>query len=139
MNPPIVLSHPSSSSQIHDYLQIKFTIHYSRVVKTMVPWYPWYLGRFQNFRKIEKIHFLRQKNMMENKHFNSWSSVLDCNVVLNMFHIYFIGFVWSSLSISPWIPCRKVNNKKLGVRKKRMFLRPCMFVAREIKQKLRLI
>ena len=28
---------------------------WSRVVKTMVPWYPWYLGRFQNCRKIEKI------------------------------------------------------------------------------------
>ena len=41
-----------------------------------------------------------------------------------MLHTYFIGFVWSSLSISLWKSCRKVNNVKTGVRKIQAFLRP---------------
>ena len=49
-------------------------------------------------------------------------AVLNDIVILKIFHTYLISFVWS------WKPCRKVNNVKLGARKNRMFLQPCIKV-----------
>ena len=37
-----------------------------RVVKTRVPWHPWYLGRFEKCRKNWKIFKLCNKNMIKN-------------------------------------------------------------------------
>ena len=48
---------------------------------------------------------------MEINIFINWSIFLKDIVFFLMFDTYFIGIVWSSLSISSWKPCRKVNNK----------------------------
>ena len=38
-----------------------------KVVKNLVQWYPWYLGRFKDCRKTRKIFTLRLKNMIQNQ------------------------------------------------------------------------
>ena len=44
---------------------------FNRVVKTMVPWHPWYLKRFQNCRKNRNKYKFRCKNIMQN-HYLLW-------------------------------------------------------------------
>ena len=61
---------------------------------------------------------------MEITIFNVYSILLNDIDNFNMFHIYFIGFGCSSISISLWEPCRKVNNEKSGVRKVHAFYDP---------------
>ena len=65
-------SHSRSSLKYPGILFIqncsKFKQHsqFCRVIKSMVSWYVWYKGRFQNCRKIVKIYPSRLKEMMQN-------------------------------------------------------------------------
>ena len=47
-----------------------------------------------------------------------------------MFQAYSISFLYSSLNISSWKPCRKVHNVISGVRKIHAFLQPWEVLAR---------
>ena len=82
---------------------------------------------------LKSLNYINQRDKILCKiiFFDGWSSIVKDRVILNRFYTYFIGSVWSYLSMSAYKSCRKVDNERSGVRKIREFLQPCWYMSED--------